>query len=83
MKELQRPSITPRNIYATLEKCRTADRAEYKLAWRDLMNRGRYSDARELTGKYFQRGILTAQEALADIEAVKIALELNEQKLRN
>lgn len=78
-----RLAATTKQIHATLAKAATLERAEYKLQWRDLMNRGKYTEARELTGKMFMRGTLTAAEGLADVEAVKIALELNERELRN
>ena len=60
-----------------LTKAQKQEAREYKLAWRDLMDRERYTEANDLTGKYFFRGVLTARQALADVEAVKIALELN------
>lgn len=78
-----RLSVSMEAIDATLARARTLERAEYRLQWRDRMNRGMFSEAGELTGKAFHRGTISAIEGLADIEAVKIALELNEQKIRN
>jgi len=83
MKGLRKLSLTAKQIDATLDRARQLERTEYRLTWRDRMNRGLYTEARELTGKHFMRGTLSKDEALADVEAVKIALELNEQRLRN
>lgn len=83
MKGLQKLYVTAKEIDATLDRVRRAERTEYKLQWRDRMDRGLYAEARELTGRHFMRGTLTKDEALADVEAVKIALELNEHRLRN
>ena len=78
-----RTAVSLKQIDATLERCRLADRAEYFLAFRDLMNRGRHAEARELVDVHFKRGTITTREALDGANEVKAAQEAREQELRN